>query len=705
MTAGTRQLAAQRGEGSGPEILLFGFLAMLYWIAMPPDLVFEDAPSFVAACYTRGLAHPPGYPLHTLLCWPLTQLADLFPLSPAKAAALASALPMAAACAVLMRVLRQEIGSTPAAAAAAGLLGVAPAVWHHAIIAEVYGLNLLLAVATFAVAAAYVRGGSWRWLLGLAFLIGLGLANHWPLYLIALPATGLWLLQEPGRLRRDLASPRRLACCCLLVLAGLLPYLHLLWPAQGSYRFFTGQDQTSFIWYVSRQMYGLGGDNVLWDERLVNAAASFLRLLTQYNYLFGLLGLGGMLLLAKAGPRLRFAAVLWALLSCTSLLTLLRPYSSQSTLGEAYQQPYPLVAYAWFALPLALVLARLAARFLPQRWSQWAAVALIVGGSAAFRFAEVDRSSDDLAAHYAALLWAELPPHSTLVTTNSGRDFNFVIDYRKAVRNQRPDIVIVREDELFARLRDDLVLSPAQEDQLAVVGSSVAFMTDFKLAAHKRSYRGLYYLLGEAAAEPAAAFAVSARSRAFYRKLEAILGQGQVNTWTRYFAQLQASRYVEEAFRAQHAGQQLAAEDQVLYMTLAATPVGQYALLRARLQAGVASRRQIAIATAALLPHLSQLPQEAGSFVIHVMGVEQLLAGDDARARELFEQALARLPFSSNVKVIIDLLQLYAYQLDFEAYRRLRLRFPDLQADAALAQYDSECRRLLLQPCGPDNRP
>ena len=53
---------------AGSAILVVLLLA--YWLTMPKVITFEDAGLFLQVCQFKGLAHPPGYPLFTILCIP-----------------------------------------------------------------------------------------------------------------------------------------------------------------------------------------------------------------------------------------------------------------------------------------------------------------------------------------------------------------------------------------------------------------------------------------------------------------------------------------------------------------------------------------------------------------------------------------------------------------------------------------------------------
>jgi hypothetical protein len=156
-------------------LALFG----LYAASAPRTVALEDDAFFVLASHYLGVAHPPGYPLYTALGWVAAQL----PVgSVAYRVHLLSALFGALAAAMLWLCARRLTGSALAATFAALALGLSPAFWSQAIIAEVYTLNALFA---FGLLWLALRGGP-LWVM--AFLFGLSLANHWPLMLLFAPA-------------------------------------------------------------------------------------------------------------------------------------------------------------------------------------------------------------------------------------------------------------------------------------------------------------------------------------------------------------------------------------------------------------------------------------------------------------------------------------------------------------------------------------
>ena len=141
-----------RDDRLGAALIALALFAV-YALSAPRTVMMEDDGNFILSSYFLGVAHPPGYPLYTALGW----LAAQVPLgSVAYRVHLLSALFGAASCAALWLCARRLLESWLAAALAALALGLSPAFWSQAIVAEVYTLNTLFA---FALLYLALRGG------------------------------------------------------------------------------------------------------------------------------------------------------------------------------------------------------------------------------------------------------------------------------------------------------------------------------------------------------------------------------------------------------------------------------------------------------------------------------------------------------------------------------------------------------------------
>src|SRR5687768_15461446 len=115
--------------------LLCGLAAVAAYVFTLTDTVSGgDSGELISVAYHVGVAHPPGYPLYTLLA----KVSTLIPLGGiAWRVSLFSALCDAAAAAVLCRAVISWTGSRSAGVLAAGAFAFSPLVWPYAIAAEV----------------------------------------------------------------------------------------------------------------------------------------------------------------------------------------------------------------------------------------------------------------------------------------------------------------------------------------------------------------------------------------------------------------------------------------------------------------------------------------------------------------------------------------------------------------------------------------
>jgi hypothetical protein len=161
-----------------------------------------DGGELIAAAQALGVAHPPGYPLWTILA----KAALLVPLGePAFRTTLLSAVLGALACTLAAHLARKwGEGSGLAALAAGTLLATGRTFWFSSTVTEVYTAHVLVALAALW-AAERVRGASERAqlrraILVLGVLVGVGLAHH-PTIVLVLPTVALlvWRPRRPAK--------------------------------------------------------------------------------------------------------------------------------------------------------------------------------------------------------------------------------------------------------------------------------------------------------------------------------------------------------------------------------------------------------------------------------------------------------------------------------------------------------------------------
>ncbi|XP_060117819.1 protein O-mannosyl-transferase TMEM260 [Heteronotia binoei] len=233
-------------------------VAALYVASLPPSVPGGDSGELITAAYELGVAHPPGYPLFTLLA----KLAiELFPFgSVAYRVNLLCAVLGAAAASLLFDTVSRLSGVQAAGIFAAGMFAFARLTWQWSIAAEVFSLNnlfvgLLLALSVRFEEAASPEERSKICKVG-AFCCGLSLCNQHTIVLYVLCVV-LWVFSR--LFREGELTPGRVLKLTLCFLAGCLPYLYLPASSYLNKARWTWGDQTTlkgFMTHLLREEYG-----------------------------------------------------------------------------------------------------------------------------------------------------------------------------------------------------------------------------------------------------------------------------------------------------------------------------------------------------------------------------------------------------------------------------------------------------------------
>jgi hypothetical protein len=278
---------------------ILGAIAFLaYALTLAKQVIGGDNGEFATLYATGGVAHPPGFPLYVL--W-LRAFSWLPAATPAAGAALATALASALSVFLLHHAAR-TLGASPRTSGFfAAVYAFSPLAWQLGSSAEVFSLNVALALGIVILASpdGPLRGE--KRALALALVAGLGLSNHHSIVLtLPVGICGLFLaFREGPRLRVVFLGLAGLAL-------GLTPYLDLY--RRATHASFDSQwvwgnvhDARSLLAHFLRREYGttsLGLANQARDPIAQNLA------LGRY-LLSGLLGLPLLALAGAAVSRLR----------------------------------------------------------------------------------------------------------------------------------------------------------------------------------------------------------------------------------------------------------------------------------------------------------------------------------------------------------------------------------------------------------------
>lgn len=157
-------------------IFLFLFFFILYLTNTPYSIVFGDSPELSLASYSLGIAHPPGYPLFSILS---KALSYMLPLSDYAQKCNTFSVIISSISIVILFISVFYITKSYSASLLSGLsLGFSYIFFKQSIIAEVYALNnFFVVLITFCIIKFYTEK-DFRWVFLSFFLCGIGLGNH-----------------------------------------------------------------------------------------------------------------------------------------------------------------------------------------------------------------------------------------------------------------------------------------------------------------------------------------------------------------------------------------------------------------------------------------------------------------------------------------------------------------------------------------------
>jgi hypothetical protein len=359
-----------------------------------------------------GTAHPPGYPLYTMLNAAFVRIVPWG--SVALRANLLSAVFAILACLVAVSIFI-KLGVRPVVAAGgATALGLIPQLWHFALIAEVYTLGILFVALVLACLLAYDATSRPVWLRAGLLIFALSFA-HATSQVLLIPALLLYLaVHRPAWLFR----PRELARLLPLGAAlALLPYAYLFWrTAVGAPLLDTRVTGLTSFWEVisgarySGQMFGVPLHQII-SERLPQLWSYAIQ-----QFSVALLACAiGLLMLIRQRPLVAAVTGLWAM--CTAVFVL------GYAIGDWETMLLPLwfLLGVWGVVGIDRCVGGLSSR---ARWAPALMAITLPVVALASGYVEADRSSVDPQQDVDAVLKV-VPDNSIIFTYDNGTRHQF----------------------------------------------------------------------------------------------------------------------------------------------------------------------------------------------------------------------------------------------------------------------------------------
>lgn len=258
-------------------IALFLFFLSLYLHNLSPGVFGGDVGDLVTASYVFGVAHPPGYPLFTLLGFIFSHIISVGTV--AFRVGLVSTLASAFGVLFFYLTIYKLTKSTLLSFLTACILGVNYLYWFYAEIAEVFALNNVFLCILFLLAIFFTLTKKRIYFFLLAFFSGLSLTNHQTIVLIFPSLVLIVFTSVKEQIKKDW---KILLYSVFLFLCGLIVYLYIPFAASKNpvVNWDQVQDIQSFIRLVLRQDYGT------FSAGLFSPPTFLQRLLILQSYLF-----------------------------------------------------------------------------------------------------------------------------------------------------------------------------------------------------------------------------------------------------------------------------------------------------------------------------------------------------------------------------------------------------------------------------------
>ncbi len=432
-----------------PTLLLLG---VLYGLTLPTEITLEDAGIFQMACHLGGISHPPGYPLFTSLCQVLVFGDTVAPGN------LISTFFAPAAVATFYFVVLELSRDQLLAVLSALAYGLTRCLWSQALIIEVYSLAAFLFLFAWLMVLRFVHTSNIKYWYCLSFVVGLGLSNHWPLFVLSgvgfLPLIVKHLDKFLSLLKIQTFF---LSLVCLLI--GLSPYL-TLFQADPLIAIYGPVSSENFVPYVLREYYTDNHLDARWSDKSEYLLWMVPLTFGQLGWLAAPLIALGVLLAEKKLQLSHLISLLLVYAASTFLLAAMLNFRFEVQY-QAIFYPYPVIAMApvacFFAVGACWLIRRL--NTIHSGYGVSVGVLLILGviGN---NYSVVDRSSSRISAEYAETVLHMMPEDAVLFV--EGDSQTGPIGFVSRVQNKRPDVLV---QSLLGLLFRDNIVQPNWSEQ------------------------------------------------------------------------------------------------------------------------------------------------------------------------------------------------------------------------------------------------
>lgn len=239
--------------------LLILITTPLYVHHLSPGVYGTDSGDFISAALTKGIPHPSGYPLFTLLGILFLKLP--IPATPAWKMGLISVLASSTSVIIFylinIKVTKNKIISFISSL----MLAFTYTFWLYAEVVEVFALHNLFILSIIYISIIFYESKNIKHLYVLSFLLGLSLTNNLSIFLV-FPAIVVFILINKDVLKL-VFNLKVIIKCFFLFILGLIPYIYIPIAANNNPYINWGMavNIENFLYLVLRKKYGWGVGN------------------------------------------------------------------------------------------------------------------------------------------------------------------------------------------------------------------------------------------------------------------------------------------------------------------------------------------------------------------------------------------------------------------------------------------------------------
>lgn len=434
-------------------IILLFFLGVfiLYIHNLTRDIYSGDIGDLITAACVHGVAHPPGYPLFTLLGGMLCELP--LPLPPVSRVGLISVFASVAGLIFYYKLAFRITKSLFLSLLSTSILAFSYLFWLHAEIPEVFGFNNFFIIIILYLAILFYQEKKDKYLYLLAFFTGLSLTHHHTI-LFVLPAAFFLVVKH---IKYIFEKKTRIVYSVLIFILGLLPYLYIPIAASKEPVINWGQASNlqNFIDLILRKDYGgfspIVVDRVPLVVKLILIKDYFRTLVSTYSYQIIFVFVLGILAMFRFSKLTLFSLLFVFLFSGVGFIFYgANPYSTPTAIGIVERfYTVSFVVFVFFIPYGFLFIKEILNHFFSRKIYSLLLLSyflIIPFFLIKYNYAKTDLSQTHIGNNLAIDILSNLPKNSVLFVSGDTIVFNvwylnFVLGYRKDVDIINPERV------------------------------------------------------------------------------------------------------------------------------------------------------------------------------------------------------------------------------------------------------------------------